>query len=68
MDHLAKKVKLEPLDPREQQGRLVLWERQDLWVLLVCLVREDALDLAASQESAVCLVISGNLDHWVRWG
>lgn len=47
MDHLAKKVKLEPLDPREQQGRLVLWERQDLWVLLVCLVREDALDLAA---------------------
>lgn len=47
MDHLAKKVKLELLDPREQQGRLVLWERQDLWVLLVCLVREDALDLAA---------------------
>lgn len=47
VDHLAKKVKLELLDPRVLQAPLVQWEDLDPWVLLGCQEREDALDLAA---------------------
>lgn len=43
---MAKKVKLEPLDPRVLQGLQVPWEHLDPWVLLGCQGREDALDLA----------------------
>lgn len=34
VDQLAKKVKLEQLDPRVLQAPLVQWEHLDQWVLL----------------------------------
>lgn len=43
---MARKEKLEQLDPRVPQGPLVPWEDLDPWVLLGCQEREDALDLA----------------------
>lgn len=42
---MAKKVKLERLDPRVLTDLLAHWELLDPWVLLGCREREDALDL-----------------------
>lgn len=46
VDHSAKKVKLELLDPKVLQAHLVQWEHQDPWVLLGCQGRGDAQDPA----------------------
>lgn len=67
LDHLAKKVNLELLDPRVLQGPLVRWEDLDRWVLLGCQGRGDALDPVVQRVSAACLVTSENQVHWVPW-
>lgn len=67
MDHLAKKVNLELLDPRVLQGPLVKWEDLDQWVLLGCQGRGDALDPVVLRVSAAYLVTSENQVHWVPW-
>lgn len=44
---MAKRVKLELLDPRVLQARLVKWEPPAQWVLPECQAREGALDPVA---------------------
>lgn len=67
LDYLAKKVKLELLDPRVLQAPLVKWEHLDQWVLLGCQGRGDALDPVVHQVSVVFLVTSENQVQWVPW-
>lgn len=67
VDLLARKVKLELLDPRAPQGPLVQWEDLDPWVLLGCLGSEGALDPAAWLVNVGHLGILANLVRWDPW-